>query len=143
MGILLTNPSHRAKGINPTLKKERLEGYISPLLNAWDTPELTNALASFESFCSLLGLDKVQEYMVAKRVNVIQDWSSHKLDPEALRLQADLQEKFKMLPIRATKAFITVSTDKLRKGSLAYVTACQIWHRCIPRILPNLLQFIK
>ena len=89
-----------------------------------------------------MGLDKVQEYMIANRVHEIKDFSAHRLDDTALHLQAELQEKFRVLPIRGTKAFITVSTDKLKKGSPAYNTACAVWHDAIPVILPNLLKFI-
>ena len=134
--------SHRTRNIDPVIRQERLNSYIVPLSNAWGSAELTNSLSSFESFCALLGLDKVQEYMINNRVHEIKDFSSHQLDEQALQLQADLQEKFRVLPIRGTKAFITCSTEKLKKGSQSYTTACSIWHDSIPTILPNLLKFI-
>ncbi|KAF8461021.1 armadillo-type protein [Kalaharituber pfeilii] len=134
--------NHRTRNIDHVVRQERLNSYIVPLSNAWGSAELTASLASFESFCKLLGLDKVQEYMINNRVHEIKDFSAHQLDPQALQLQADLQEKFRVLPIRGTKAFITCSTEKLKKGSAAYVTACNIWHDTIPIILPNLLKFI-
>lgn len=80
--------------------------------------------------------------MISNRVHEIKDFSVHQLDPHALALQNDLQEKFKVLPIRSTKAFITCSTEKLKKGSQSYNTACALWHDSIPVILPNLLKFI-
>lgn len=134
--------SHRTRNIDPALRQQRLNDYIMPLTNAWGSAELTNSLSNFNSFCTLLGLDKVQEYMIANRVHEIKDFSSHQLDTHALALQADLQEKFRVLPIRSTKAFITCSTEKLKKGSQVYTTACALWHDTIPVILPNLLKFI-
>lgn len=138
------NPSysHRTRNIDPAVRQQRLNDYILPLTNAWGSAELTNSLSGFNSFCTLLGLDKVQEYMITNRVHEIKDFSGHQLDHHALALQADLQEKFRVLPIRSTKAFITCSTEKLKKGNQVYTTACALWHDSIPVILPNLLKFI-
>ena len=47
------------------------------------------------------------------------------------------------MPIRATKAFIAVSTEKLKRPSNAYNIACSLWHDAIPMILPNLLKFMS
>ena len=123
LGTLLTlSRSHRTRNIDPTLRLQRLNSYILPLTSAWGGAELTNSLSSFNSFCTLLGLDKAQDYMISSRVHEIKDFSAHQLDPHALALQTDLQEKFKVLPIRSTKAFITCSTEKLKKGSQSYST---------------------
>ncbi|RPB21450.1 hypothetical protein L211DRAFT_435819 [Terfezia boudieri ATCC MYA-4762] len=134
--------NHRTRNIDPAMRQQRLNDYILPLTSAWGSAELTNSLSRFDSFCALLGLDKVQEYMITNRVHEIKDFSAHQLEQHALALQADLQEKFRVLPIRSTKAFITCSTEKLKKGSQVYNTTCVLWHDSIPVILPNLLKFI-
>jgi len=67
-----------------------------PLKQGWSDPNLTEALRSFQGFCQLLGLDKVQEYLISRRVHEIPDFSSHPLDAEGQALQNELTEKFKV-----------------------------------------------
>lgn len=38
---------------------------------------------------------------------------------------------------------LAVSTDRLKKSTPAYVTACEMWHELIPVILPTLLQLVR
>ncbi|CUS06929.1 unnamed protein product [Tuber aestivum] len=134
--------NHRTKDIDPTVRQSRLESYIHPVRETWRDPGLTESLRTFQGFCALLGLDKVQEYLISRRVNEIPDFTKHVLDTEGQALQNELTEKFKTLPIRATKAFLAVSTEQLRKPSNAHNIACALWHESIPMILPNLLQFL-
>lgn len=103
---------------------------------------LTESLKSFQGFCAVLGMDKVQDYLISRRVNEISDFTKQPLDAEGQTLQLELTEKFKNLPIRTTKAFLAVSTEQLRKPSNAYNISCALWHDAIPIILPNLLQFL-
>lgn len=135
--------NHRTKNISPEVRKERLESYIIPVKQGWVEPNITESLQTFQGFCGLLGLDRVQEYLTVRRVHQIPDFSKHPLDSEGQTLQNDLTEKFKLLPIRATKAFIAVSTEKLKRPSNAYNVACSLWHDAIPMILPNLLKFLS
>lgn len=104
---------------------------------------LTESLQSFQGFCAVLGLDKVQDYLISRRVNEIPDFTKQPLDAEGQALQLELTEKFKILPIRTTKAFLAVSTEQLRKPSNAYNISCALWHDAIPMILPNLLKFLR
>lgn len=57
---------------------------------------MTEALQSFQGFCHLLGLDKVQDYLTSRRVHEIPDFSTHALDMEGQALQNELTEKFKV-----------------------------------------------
>ncbi|KAH0609395.1 uncharacterized protein H6S33_012881 [Morchella sextelata] len=135
--------NHRTKNIDPQLRQSRLEGYIFPVREAWRDPVLTESLQTFQGFCQVLGLDKVQDYLVSRRVNEISDFTKQPLDEEGQALQLELTEKFKNLPIRTTKAFLAVSTEQLRKPSNAYNISCALWHDSIPMILPNLLKFLS
>lgn len=38
---------------------------------------------------------------------------------------------------------MSVSVDKLEKGSQAYEMSYRLWHKHFPAMLPNLLQFIR
>lgn len=44
----------------------------------------------------MMGLNKVRQYLVSRRINEIQDWSQYKLDPEGQAIQAELEERLKV-----------------------------------------------
>ncbi|KAI9772013.1 MAG: hypothetical protein M1840_001301 [Geoglossum simile] len=135
--------THRATTIDPQLRESRLRSFVTPISLSWQDAELTRAVSSFQGFCDLLGLGKVQEYLVSRQVHKIEDWSQYQLDAEGRAIQTELNERFQLLPLRPTKSFIGVSNDKLIKGSATYITACALWQDVIPIILPNLLQFLS
>ena len=59
-------------------------------------PALESSISSFPSFCDLLGLNKVQEYLTSRRVHEIQNWAQYTLDPEGQAIQAELDERLKV-----------------------------------------------
>ncbi|KAI5814832.1 armadillo-type protein [Pyronema omphalodes] len=134
--------NHRTKNLDPETRQQRLESYMTPVKAGWIDPSMTSALDSFQGFCHLLGLEKVKDYLISRRAHEIADFSTFPLDAEGQQLQAELTDKFKLLPIRATKAFIAVSTEKVKRPSNVYNIACTLWHDAIPLILPNLLKFL-
>lgn len=133
---------HRAKGIDPAVRMERLRTFIAPVKQLWQNPALDSAVSSFDGFCALLGLDKVREYLVSRQVHNIQDWGSYNLDDEGKAMQAELTERVKALPLRPTKSFLGCSTDKTDKDSEPYNIACTLWHDSVPIMLPDLLKFL-
>jgi exportin-5 len=59
---------------------------------------MDEAIGSFGGFCEMLGLGKVREYLVSRRVNEIQDWGLYQLDVEGQSLQVELEERLKVSP---------------------------------------------
>jgi exportin-5 len=104
---------------------------------------MDEALSSFGGFCDLLGLSKVRDYLVSRRVHEIQEWGQYKLDAEGQALQAELEERLKALPLRTTKSFLACSTEKVEKDTPAYKVSCNLWRDALPIILPNLLKFLR
>jgi exportin-5 len=122
---------------------------------------LDETLSSFGGFCDLLGLSKVRDYLVSRRVHEIQEWGLNKLDAEGQALQAELEERLKAstmipsvctltdiafwqaLPLRTTKSFLACSTEKVEKDTPAYKVSCTLWRDALPIILPNLLKFLR
>ncbi|KFX88826.1 hypothetical protein O988_08891 [Pseudogymnoascus sp. VKM F-3808] len=133
---------HRAKGIDPAVRLERLQSFIAPVKQLWQDPALDASLSSFDGFCDLLGLGKVREYLVSRQVHKIQDWGSSALDDEGIAIQTELTERLKTLPLRPTKSFLGCSTDKIDKGTEPYNTTCSLWHDSVPLMLPGLLKFL-
>jgi exportin-5 len=74
----------------------RLRAFVTPIKELWQTPDLTVSVESFETFCNLLGLGKVREFLISRRVHEVQDWGTFALDAEGQALQADLNERVKV-----------------------------------------------
>jgi exportin-5 len=75
---------------------QRLEAFIAPVKQLWQNPELDGALSSFNGFCELLGIGKVRNYLVSRRVHEVSDWSTMQLDDEGQAMQAELNERVKV-----------------------------------------------
>ncbi|KAK6498056.1 hypothetical protein TWF506_004300 [Arthrobotrys conoides] len=132
----------RTKHIEDAPRIQTLEGHLAPVVQIWCQPELTEMLSSFEGFCKMMMLDQVEQYLHSRKAHLIRDWSSHELDPEGQALQAQLTEKYNVLPLRATKGYLAITADKIKKPSATYEIACHVWRDKINLILPNLLKFL-
>ncbi|OHF04378.1 hypothetical protein CORC01_00230 [Colletotrichum orchidophilum] len=134
---------HRASNIDPAKQVDRLQEFIKPVTSSWQNQELKNALSSYSGFCELMALDKAKRYLMSHRVHEVKEWGSCELDAEGLALQAELEERQKMLPLRPTKSFLSFSVEKLEKTSTPFQTSYQLWNASFPLILPDLLQFLS
>ncbi|KAF4632023.1 hypothetical protein G7Y89_g6104 [Cudoniella acicularis] len=134
---------HRATNIDPELRLQKLQGFIHPVQQLWQNNELEQSISSFPGFCDLLGLSKVRDFLVSRRVHEIDNWALYQLDVEGQTLQAELEERLKALPLRTTKAFLACSTEKVEKDTPAYKVSCALWRDVLPVILPNLLKFMS
>ncbi|EWC45906.1 hypothetical protein DRE_04913 [Drechslerella stenobrocha 248] len=132
----------RTKHIDPNLRIQTLESHLTPIIETWCRPELTEMLGSFSGFCQMLMLDQVWQYLHSRKAHHIQNWSAHELDSDGQVLQTQLTEKYNILPLRATKGYLAITADKIRKPSPTYEIACHIWRDKIQLVLPNLLKFL-
>ncbi|KAL8701921.1 MAG: hypothetical protein Q9224_000275 [Gallowayella concinna] len=135
--------THRAASVDPQPRQARLEAFLQPLVAQWQDTEFTKSLTSFDNFCELLGCGGIQQYVSHRALHEIPDWSAHPLDEEGKALQAHMQHALEALPLRATKAFLSVSVEKLEPKSTAHQMAGRLWEKNIPLILPNLLHLIS
>lgn len=134
---------HRATSVDSKPREERLDQFLQPMIGQWQDRGLSNSLLSFENFSRLLGLGDLQQYLCSRAVNKLPNWSAHPLDDQGKALQVNMQNALDVLPLRATKTVMSVSVERLEHGSQPYDMACRLWHKNIPLILPNLLQFIS
>jgi len=51
----LTLISHRATKINPEIRLQKLQGFIQPVQQLWQNPEMAEAISSFSGFCDSWG----------------------------------------------------------------------------------------
>jgi len=134
---------HRAPSVELQLREARLDQFLQPLIDQWQNPRLSQSLSSSADFNQLLGLSNLQPYLASRAVHRIPDWSSHALDDEGKILQGQMQSALDELPLRATKSIMSVSVERLEESSQPFKMACRLWHKNLPLILPNLLQFIS
>ncbi|KAJ5472893.1 hypothetical protein N7530_006894 [Penicillium desertorum] len=133
----------RAINADPYLRQNRLASFLHPIREAWQDDQFRHSSSTFPGFCNMLGLENVGPYMQSKEAQKLADWSEVALDNEGRLVQEEMTRKFQLLPLRGTKTMLAVSTDRVKKSSPAYATACQMWHELIPIILPTLLQLVR
>ncbi|THV49418.1 hypothetical protein BGAL_0196g00160 [Botrytis galanthina] len=134
---------HRNSKIDPEIRLQKLQGFLTPVQASWQNSEMNHAVEGFPGFCDLLGLNRVRDFLVTRRVHEIQDWSTYQLDSEAQSIQKDMEERLKALPLRTTKSFLGCSTEKLEKEDPAYKVSCTLWRDALPIILPTLLRYLS
>lgn len=134
---------HRAQKLSPETRMQRLDRFIAPIRQMWRNQALDESLATFNGFCEMIGLGKVREYLISRRVHEVQDWAGLPLDAEGQAIQAQLNENVKQLPLRYTRSFLGCSTDRVDRGTSEHKISCAIWQESMPLILPGLLKFLS
>ena len=133
---------HRAKHTDHAAIESQLQGFLQPLLHAWQKQETSHSVASFENFCEMTGLKGIHQYFLHRNAQSLDDWTSHPLDTEGEAFQDRIQHVLAEIPLRSTKTILGVSIEKLKPGSPQYEMAARLWQHNIPVVLPNLLKFI-
>jgi len=110
---------------------------------AWQNEEFTKSLSSFESFCELLCMGQLPQFLATHSFQHVADWSAQALDNEGQAMQKNIQKRLDQLPLRMTKTLLAASIDKVREGTQVYDIAATLWAEAIPVILPNILQLIS
>ncbi|KAI8939807.1 hypothetical protein NX059_003546 [Plenodomus lindquistii] len=134
---------HRCTTLERSTQEERMRQMLNQVKEAWQNPEFTEAISSFQSFCEILGMGQLPDFLAANNFRGVQDWSGQTLPSDGQALQANILERSQHLPLRLTKTLLAASTEKLRDGSPAYETAAALWAEAIPIMLPNLLQLVS
>ncbi|KAF1737078.1 Protein MSN5 [Beauveria bassiana] len=134
---------HRANNIELQMKVQKLREFIEPVKAQWKTESMNFAVASYSGFCEQLALDKAQSYLVRKQANQVPDWGSRELDAEGLALQNEMEERIKVLPLRATKSFLAFSVERLDKSSPAFQASYALWQDGFSSLLADLLQLLS
>ncbi|KAF1843610.1 ARM repeat-containing protein [Cucurbitaria berberidis CBS 394.84] len=134
---------HRSTTLEQATQEERMRQMLNQVKDGWRNDEFTAAISSFQSFCGVLGMGQLPDFLLANNFRNVQDWSEQQLPSDGQALQASILERSQHLPLRLTKTLLAASTEKLRDGSPAYETAAILWAEAIPVLLPNLLQLVS
>lgn len=70
-----------------------MEGFLAPVMQAWESQDFEQQLSTREGFQSMFGIDKVQQYLIGHNINEIADWSLYPLDDDAKALQEFLDNQ--------------------------------------------------
>lgn len=84
---------HRANGLDQDSRLQRLQQFVEPVQAQWRDEGMKRALETYDGFCEIVCLDKAQQYLVNRRVDLISDWGSVELDAEGAALQAQMEER--------------------------------------------------
>ncbi|KAI1082629.1 ARM repeat-containing protein [Whalleya microplaca] len=134
---------HRTRRLDQATKVQRLQPFIDPITSQWQDGRLKQSLSSYAGFCELMALDQAQNYLASRRMHEIPDWGSVDLDAEGQALQAELEKRQTVLPLRSTKSFLNCSIDKIDKNTPPYQVSIALWQAGFPAILPELLNFMN
>lgn len=134
---------HRTSTLDRNVQENRLREMLAEVREVWSSDQFTKSVSSFESFCDLLGMGNLPQYLSTRDFQHAPDWSAQALDNEGQAMQADILDRSQHLPLRLTKTLLAASIEKLRDGSKVYETAALLWAEAIPIILPNLLQLVS
>ncbi len=105
--IILTLRSLRASKIDSDARLQKLLAFVDPVKQLWQNTEMDHALASFGGFSDLLGLSKVRDYLVSRRVHEIDQWGMYQLDSEGQAIQKELEDRLKVRTIATLRISFT------------------------------------
>lgn len=66
---------------------------LNQVKDAWRNEEFTNSISTFQSFCGVLGMEHLPEFLSNNNFRGIHDWSEQPLPSEGQALQADILER--------------------------------------------------
>lgn len=93
--------------MEPSVRTLRLQTIVQPVIQAWQDPELTEALSTFAGFCRLVGMEGMPEYLSLHNYASAPDWSSAQLDEEGKQRQSDIQTRILVsLPRRQSRVSV-------------------------------------
>ncbi|KAF2827190.1 ARM repeat-containing protein [Ophiobolus disseminans] len=134
---------HRCTVLDRTTQEQRMRVMLNQVKDAWQNDEFASAVSNFQSFCGILGMGQLPDFLSANNFRGVGDWSNQTLSTDGQALQASILDRSQHLPLRLTKTLLAASTEKLRDGTPAYESAAILWAEAIPILLPNLLQLVS
>jgi exportin-5 len=134
---------HRCTVLDRDTQEARMRLMLNKVKDAWRNDEFAGAISNFQSFCGILGMGQLPDFLSANSFKEVHDWSYQPLGSDGQALQASILERSQHLPLRLTKTLLAASTEKLRDGTPAYESAAILWAEAIPIMLPNLLQLVS
>jgi exportin-5 len=134
---------HRCTTLDRSTQEQRMRQMLNEVKEAWRNEEFAGAVSNFQSFCGVLGMEHLPDFLATNNFRGIDDWSVQPLGGDGQAMQASILKRSQQLPLRLTKTLLAASTEKLKDGTAAYESAAMLWAEAMPILLPNLLQLVS
>ncbi|KIW89253.1 uncharacterized protein Z519_10106 [Cladophialophora bantiana CBS 173.52] len=129
-----------ATGVGYAQRQARLEEFLRPIAAAWADQSFQTALGSLESFAHFQAFDQIGPYLASLDAGKIEDWSAVPYDNRGLQIQDEMSSAYAKLPLRATRIFLSISTERLEQGSQLQKMICDMWSPMVPTMLEYVLR---
>ena len=133
----------RAATTNLDQQRARLWSFLQPLLDGWEDSQNQAAWSSYESFARSQRFDAIGDFFSSINAVQIEDWTSLQTDQNGAHLQQQMSEAFFRLPLRETRVFLSISTERLEQDSAMHKMISELWMRIVGPMLPAILQIVR
>lgn len=133
----------RAASADPAQQETRLWSFLQPLLDGWQDPENQAVWSSFANYTKLQRFDAVGPYFESIAAVQLEDWSAVQTSEGGIRLQQEMSDAFFRLPLRETRVFLSISTERLEQDSPMQKMISELWLRMLGPVLLAVLPMIR
>ncbi|OAP58493.1 hypothetical protein AYL99_07583 [Fonsecaea erecta] len=129
-----------ATGVDAAQRQAKLEEFLRPIAAAWADQSYQSALSSSEAFAHFQGFDQVGPYLASLEADKIEDWAAVPYDSRGVQIQQGMASAYARLPLRVTRVFLSISTEKLEQDSQIHNMIRELWSPMIPTVLEYVLR---
>lgn len=94
---MLTLCSHRSTILDRDTQTARMKQMLDTVQSAWQNDNFTSSISSFQSFCGVLGMDRLPQFLDANNFRGTQDWSEQPLGADGQDLQATILDRSQVM----------------------------------------------
>ena len=133
----------RAASADPHQQQTRLWSFLQPLLDGWQDPENQALWSSYTKYTKLQRFDAIAPFFESIDAVQLEDWSAVQTNEAGTRLQQDMADAFFRLPLRETRVFLSISTERLEQDSHMQKMISELWMRMLGPVLMAVLPITR
>ena len=133
----------RAASTDPAQQQTRLWSFLQPLLDGWQDPGNSATWSDFASFTTSQRFDAIGPFLESMNAAQLEDWSAVHTSEAGLQVQREMSDAFFKLPLRETRVFLSISTERLEQNSPLHKMICELWMRMVGPMLTAVLQILR
>jgi exportin-5 len=133
----------RASSADADQQQGRLWAFLQPLLEGWQDPENQAAWSNFDAFTKSQRFDAIGDFLASINAVQIEDWTVVQTSQAGAQLQREMSDAFFKLPLRETRVFLSLSTERLEQDSAMHKMISELWMRMIGPVLSAVLQIVR
>ncbi len=133
----------RAASVDTIQQQNRLWSFLQPLLDAWQDPENQAVWSSFAKYTELQRFDAIAPFFESIGAVQLEDWSAVQTNEAGAQLQHEMSDAFFKLPLRETRVFLSISTERLEQDSPMQKMISELWMRMLGPVLMAVLPITR